>query len=223
MRAFDLYGPLPEPGSTTVLEASAGTGKTFTLAALVTRYVAEGVATLDEMLLITFSRAATRELRERVRAQLLQALEALDTPAGPVPNELVAYLLDAPSDELTLRANRLRHALAGFDSATIATTHQFCHVVLKSLGVAGDDDAEVTLVDSLTDLVNEIVDDVYLAQFGQQQTPPPLSRKQAYDIAKFAVENPGAAVHPVGEPAGTAAAVRVEFVERVLVELEPRK
>ena len=223
MRAFDLYGPLPEPGSTTVLEASAGTGKTFTLAALVTRYVAEGVATLDEMLLITFSRAATRELRERVRAQLLQALEALDTPAGPVPNELVAYLLDAPSDELTLRANRLRHALAGFDSATIATTHQFCHVVLKSLGVAGDDDAEVTLVDSLTDLVNEIVDDVYLAQFGQQQTPPPLSRKQAYDIAKFAVENPGAAVHPVGEPAGTAAAVRVEFVERVLAELEPRK
>ncbi len=50
-----------------MLEASAGTGKTFTLAALVTRYVAEGGATLDEMLLITFGRAATQELRERVR------------------------------------------------------------------------------------------------------------------------------------------------------------
>ena len=56
---FDLLGPLPAANTTTVLEASAGTGKTFALAGLVTRYLAEGVATLDEMLLITFSRAAS--------------------------------------------------------------------------------------------------------------------------------------------------------------------
>ena len=223
MKPFDLYGPLPEPGSTTVLEASAGTGKTFALAALVTRYVAEGVATLDQMLLVTFSRAATRELRERVRAQLLQALELLDTPPDTAPNDLIAHLLGAPHDERERRAARLRHALAIFDSATIATTHQFCHIVLKSLGVAGDADADVTLVDSLAELVNEIVDDVYLAQFGQQSAPPPLTRAQAYDIARMAVENPGAAIHPVGEPAGSTAAVRVEFVRRVLAELEPRK
>ena len=223
MKPFDLYGPLPEPGSTTVLEASAGTGKTFALAALVTRYVAEGVATLDQMLLVTFSRAATRELRERVRAQLLQALELLDTPPDEAPNDLIAHLLKVPAAERQRRAARLRHALANFDSATIATTHQFCHIVLKSLGVAGDADAEVTLVESLADLIGEIVDDVYLAQFGQQQTPPPLTRREAYDIAKLAVENPGAAIHPVGEPGGSAAAVRVEFVHRVLAELEPRK
>src|SRR5439155_11628043 len=54
MDRFDLLGPLPAERSTTVLEASAGTGKTFALAGLVTRYVAEGVATLDQMLLITF-------------------------------------------------------------------------------------------------------------------------------------------------------------------------
>ena len=53
MQRFDLLGPLPAACSTTVLEASAGTGKTFALAGLVTRYLAEGVATLDEMLLIT--------------------------------------------------------------------------------------------------------------------------------------------------------------------------
>ena len=63
-----------------MLEASAGTGKTYALAGLVTRYIAEGVATLDQMLLITFSRAATRELRERVRAQLVNAVAALDDP-----------------------------------------------------------------------------------------------------------------------------------------------
>ena len=69
-RNFDLLGELPTPKSTTVLEASAGTGKTFALAALVTRYLAEGAATLDQMLLITFSRAATQELRDRVRRQI---------------------------------------------------------------------------------------------------------------------------------------------------------
>ena len=60
---FDIHGPLPT--GTTVLEASAGTGKTWTIAALVTRYVAEGVHTLGELLVVTFGRAASRELRER--------------------------------------------------------------------------------------------------------------------------------------------------------------
>ena len=55
MERFNLLGPLPPNGRTTVLQASAGTGKTFALAGLVTRYVAEGAATLEQMLLITFS------------------------------------------------------------------------------------------------------------------------------------------------------------------------
>ena len=46
-----------------MLEASAGTGKTFTIASLVARYVAEGVATMDELLVVSFSRESTRELR----------------------------------------------------------------------------------------------------------------------------------------------------------------
>src|SRR4029079_8723583 len=62
--AFDVCGPLPT--GVTVLEASAGTGKTFTIAALAARYVAEGFA-LDQLLMVTFTRMATGELRERVR------------------------------------------------------------------------------------------------------------------------------------------------------------
>lgn len=77
MDRFELLGPLPREGTTTVLEASAGTGKTFALAGLVTRYLAETAATLDEMLLITFNRAASRELRERVRGQIVEAVGAL--------------------------------------------------------------------------------------------------------------------------------------------------
>jgi len=92
MERFDLLGPLPGRASTTVLEASAGTGKTFALAGLVTRYLAEGVAAIDQMLLITFSRAASRELRERVRAQISQTVAVLCDPALEPPNDLVEYL-----------------------------------------------------------------------------------------------------------------------------------
>ena len=98
---FDLLGPLPTPDSTTVLEASAGTGKTFTLAGLVTRYVAEGAATLDEMLLITFGRAASQELRERVRDQIVEALLAFDDPTvGRRQPACSLHLVDGTDDEL---------------------------------------------------------------------------------------------------------------------------
>ena len=77
-----------------MLEASAGTGKTFALAGLVTRYLAEGDATLDQMLLITFSRAASQELRERVRRQIVDAVAAFDDPSTAGDNELIKHLLD---------------------------------------------------------------------------------------------------------------------------------
>ena len=61
---FDLCGPLPGIG-VTVLEASAGTGKTFTIAALTARFVADGIP-IDDILAVTFTRMATAELRDRV-------------------------------------------------------------------------------------------------------------------------------------------------------------
>ncbi len=66
---FELCGDLPS--GTTVLEASAGTGKTYTIAALTARLIAEGAAELSELLLVTFGRMATNELRLRVRERLV--------------------------------------------------------------------------------------------------------------------------------------------------------
>ena len=223
MQRFDLLGPLPAACSTTVLEASAGTGKTFALAGLVTRYLAEGVATLDEMLLITFSRAASQELRERVRRAVLDTLHALDHPGDPPRNDVVRHIVDGSPAELTARRERLRDALAGFDAATIATTHQFCHLVLRSLGVAGDTDAGVTLVESLDDLVTEIVDDLYLAHFGAAPGEPVLTRKDALRLAREVVRNPHAQLRPADPAPGSEPAVRVTFAEDVLRQLDQRK
>src|SRR5829696_9256036 len=80
--AFDVCGPLPE--GVTVLEASAGTGKTFTIAGLAARYVASGIP-LDQVLVVTFTRMATAELRDRVRERLVSAEQGLDRALAGTP------------------------------------------------------------------------------------------------------------------------------------------
>ncbi|MGN0064829.1 MAG: UvrD-helicase domain-containing protein [Nocardioides sp.] len=222
MDTFDISGPLPQ--GTTLLEASAGTGKTWTIAALVTRYVAEGAARLDELLVVTFTRAASQELRERVRQQLLRAAQAFETPPDE-PDSLVAWLLDCSADERERRHERLRDALAAFDAATIATIHQFCQLVLRSLGVAGDSDTEAVLVEDLEQLTGEVVDDLYLAAFAGEERPP-WTRAEALALAREVVNDPRATVEPVdvlSEAPDSAAAQRVRFAQTVLDEIERRK
>src|ERR1019366_8415160 len=91
---FDLRGPLPT--GVTVLEASAGTGKTYTIAALAAPYVAGGIP-LDRLLLVTFPRMAPGELRERVRERLVgvehglrQGLAGVGTDGADPVVELLA-------------------------------------------------------------------------------------------------------------------------------------
>src|SRR6202012_2711641 len=73
--ALHVAGPLPR--GVTVLEAIAGTGKTYAIATLAARYVAAGTP-LERVLLVTFTRMATGELRERVRERLVSVLHGLD-------------------------------------------------------------------------------------------------------------------------------------------------
>ena len=221
---FDICGELPT--GTTLLEASAGTGKTWTIGALVTRYVAEGHALLEQMLVVTFGRAASQELRERVRAQLVEAERALADDPGlpqPPPSDLLDLLLDCDAAERRLRHRRVVEALAGFDAATIATTHQFCSMVLGSLGVAGDTDATARLVEDLDDLVAEVVDDLYLRAFAWTDGTPAFTHADARAIARRAVNDPQAHLEPAGEDPATPAGRRVAFACAVRDELDRRK
>ena len=218
---FDILDPLPDRRSTTILEASAGTGKTFTVGALVTRYVAEGMATLDEMLVITFGRAASQELRERVREQLVAAERALSDPSTVGPGDvLLTHLVSA---DIPLRHKRISDALAGFDGATIATTHQFCQLVLRSLGVAGDTDSRAELVDNLDELVVEVTDDLYLQRYGSDAEPPPFKRAVALQLARAAVGDPQAELAPEEAGPESMARAKVDFAQAVRDEVERRK
>ena len=156
-----------------MLEASAGTGKTFTIANLVARYVADGVA-MEELLVVSFSRESTRELRERVRERLVSARDGLTEPAVVPDDDLVLRLLadDCDSAEVGVRRKLFEEALTVFDAATVTTTHGFCQQVLLALGTAGDHDTGAVLVESIADLVAEVADDLYLRKWGVERARP---------------------------------------------------
>ena len=182
----------------TVLEASAGTGKTYTIAALAARYVAEGTP-LQQLLLVTFTRIATGELSDRVRERLVAVeagLEAFLAGADPGRDEVVQLLVQGPTDTRSRRAApNLARALADFDAATIATIHSFCQEALGSLGVAGDVERDMTVVEEIDDLLVEVVDDLYVRRFHWDEKPR-ISRAEALQIARVAMEHPTAALEP---------------------------
>ena len=216
---FDVTGPLPR--GVTVLEASAGTGKTYAIAALAARYVADGIP-LERVLLVTFTRMATGELRERVRERLLSVLHGLDQVLAGVlfgGDQVVELLAEGPEELVRRRRNRLARALANFDAATIATTHGFCQEVLGGLGIAADLEPNVEFVEDLSDLLGEVVDDLYVRRFHGRDEPP-FSRAEALQIANIAVENPDAAI---AAATGDVPDMRRRLALAVRQELEARK
>ncbi|PTU56254.1 exodeoxyribonuclease V, partial [Sphaerisporangium cinnabarinum] len=220
-RRFDPFGDLPR--GTVVLEASAGTGKTHTIATLTTRYVAEGVAALPEIMLVTFGRAATSELRDRVRERLVATERAL---RGPEPahstDELVAFLAAVDADELARRRERLRVALSQLDAATITTTHGFCQQMLTALGTAADVDLATSFLPDVADLVEEVTDDLYVRRFADQGEPI-LSPRDVREVARAAVSDHGAVVAPSDAAEGSVAAARYEVAVAARREVEARK
>ncbi|MEO5566153.1 MAG: exodeoxyribonuclease V subunit beta [Luteimonas sp.] len=121
-----------------LIEASAGTGKTFTLATLVTRLVVERSLRVGQVLAVTFTEAATQELRKRIRERLLLALALIGAPAGEDDNAEVgltreilrAHQASSGESEQALR-RRLRQAAMEVDLAAVFTIHGFCARVLR--------------------------------------------------------------------------------------------
>jgi exodeoxyribonuclease V beta subunit len=105
------------------LEASAGTGKTFAIEHVALRLLLDGVP-LDQILIVTFTRAATRELKMRIRANVEKGLQILK---GEQESEW-DYLQAIVDKEEGIR--KLEEALFYFDRAQIFTIHGFCHRML---------------------------------------------------------------------------------------------
>jgi exodeoxyribonuclease V beta subunit len=214
MSEFDLAGPLPT--ETTLLEASAGTGKTYAIAALTARYLAEAAFDVSDLLLITFGNHAAGELRARVFGRLRETVEGLDVLAAgrslSRPDPVVELLsgVDGARD-------RLADAVARFTEATIDTTHGFCQTMLRELGVLGDWDPTETIGPDPDALARECAADTYLRLF-RAQPEPPLSPRQGLHIGLAAATTTLPLLPHDGPHHEFAASVRDLYARRKLAE-----
>ena len=125
-----------------LIEASAGTGKTWTLTALYARLLLEKQLNVSQILVVTFTTAATAELRERIRKRLAELLAVYEQ--GPGADDLLNRLYAQYPDAASHR--RLLLAVHGFDEAAIFTIHGFCQRALQDAAfeAGGDFDNELT-------------------------------------------------------------------------------
>src|SRR5262249_47690350 len=159
---FVLGATALEPG-TTLIEASAGTGKTFTIAGLVLRLILEHELSIREILVVTYTEAATEELRHRVRQALVGAVHLLRHEPSDYPGltELLAGHLDRAAELLP----RLERALIGFDEAPIFTMHGFCQRALKDRAFESGTLFDLELLPDEGPLMQEVADDEWRRRF----------------------------------------------------------
>jgi len=153
---FDLLqSPL---AGVNLIEASAGSGKTYTISRIFLRLLMERHFTVERILVVTFTEAATKELRGRIRAMLAAARQALSgvEPEDPILGKLAARYSRSDSMKRWLES-----ALRGFDEAAIYTIHGFCRRVLHENAFESAALFETELITEQEAIFQEVVDDFW--------------------------------------------------------------
>ena len=161
-KPFDLPGTPLRPG-VRLLEANAGTGKTYAISALVCRLVVEEGLGISNILVVTFTEAATEELKDRVRKYLQKILASLQS--NRPTDALSEVYLKLPANHRDQAIRRLRKAVGLFDEASIFTIHGFCHRVLLQYAFESNGLFEPQLVKDPRPLFLELSRDYWRRHF----------------------------------------------------------
>ncbi|WP_459062598.1 exodeoxyribonuclease V subunit beta [Stenotrophomonas sp. PSU-St15] len=179
---IDPYLALPLDG-VRLIEASAGTGKTFTLATLFTRLVVEQGLRIGQILAVTFTDAATQELRKRIRERLALAARMVDLPPGDgeapdmrLTRQILWRHLDAGNESAAALKRRLQVAADEIDLAAIFTIHGFCTRVLREHALeSGHTFDPPELLTSDRELMEELAADLWRVHANDPATLEPLT------------------------------------------------
>lgn len=173
--SFDVF-TCPLDG-VSLIEAGAGTGKTWNLCGLVLRLLLERELEIQQILVVTFTKAATAELRERVRGRLVDTLDGLDGDPRMVADPFVAGLLQheraAGLDDASMR-ERLTRALQTFDEAAIFTIHAFCQRALGDAPFAAGTPMQLELMSDDSALRLQVTQDFWRRHVAADDTPEHL-------------------------------------------------
>ncbi|MCD4675961.1 MAG: exodeoxyribonuclease V subunit beta, partial [Desulfobacula sp.] len=189
---------------TTLIEASAGTGKTYTITTLYCRLVAKGYP-VESILVVTFTEAAAAELKLRIRTRLFNTLACLFETHCDIEDDLAGFLRH--HKDLPMICQRFLHALNCFDQASIMTIHSFCLKVLKENAFESNSLFDIELVPDRSLFLRQVsydffmghvnnLDKLFLSYLGRRQITPQsfitsfnqvVSRPDLVTIPSFAV------------------------------------
>ncbi len=228
MKPLDLT-QLPLEGRR-LIEAGAGTGKTFTIAGLHLRALVEPSPLkqrpldITEVLVVTFTEAATAELRERIHARVKAAALAFDAESTDLEDPLLSALVQQTPDPQATAA-RLRNCLSRIDQAPIFTIHGYCHRVLRDLALDSGQPLKHELITDSRPMRERGIEDFWRRHFhakpvsyigwARQHWNHP---HQLLDELEGVLNNPTLDIGPAPEPA-IINALTAE-VERLLITLK---
>ncbi|MGA0118327.1 MAG: UvrD-helicase domain-containing protein [Ilumatobacteraceae bacterium] len=164
------------------LEASAGTGKTYTIAALITRELAmDDTLRIGDFLISTFTRNAAGELKDRVRRRIIEMADIVSVGVAAKDDALSQYLCSQDAEKRQLIVSNLRRAAVEFDTATIGTIHSVCSRILTLAGLPSGNGNEAS---STKVLIQQEVNDYVAAQaIKLARTPPEARTTTPWDAA----------------------------------------
>ncbi len=153
----------------TVIEASAGTGKTYTITSLVLRLLLERALPISQILVVTYTRAATAELKQRIRARLVvaQRLARGEPLDDPLLHGLCARTRSRVGQEAL--EELLERALADVDEAPVLTIHGFCQRTLSEHAFESGSGMQLEVTTCAAPLLAEIADDYFTRNLYQAE------------------------------------------------------
>ena len=185
----------------TLIEASAGTGKTYTLCRIVLRLIISENIPIDRILAITFTQAATEELNGRIRSLIRDSIEQLENQS--ITDDSLQSILEESSVEESVARQRLNNSLQLFDEATIATIHGFCKRCLETLSLESGAPFDAALEPIDDELVSQLKDEFirihilersYLLTLAYHSSP--RYSKKFKTVARESASHPYARIQP---------------------------
>jgi exodeoxyribonuclease V beta subunit len=205
MTVFDLLD-VPLEGSN-LIEASAGTGKTHNIVGLFVRLIVEKELAARNILVVTYTIAATEELRDRIRRRLVEMEGALLKGESKDPF-IVGLIRKIQRSDRTEAARRLlRAAIRDFDEAAIYTIHSFCYRMLQEHAFESGALFETELIPDEDAIKREFAQDFWRCHFYEAplefvaySLSKNLSPDYYLDLLKQAYPNPTVALIPEVPP-----------------------
>ncbi len=137
-----------------LIEASAGTGKTYSVGILVLRLLIEKPISVKEILMVTFTEAAVEELKSRIRKFIYQAWQYSNNTSIQIEEKGIKELLDKRTD-LEEVSKKLNEAILLIDEIAISTIHGFCTRTLKEFAFETNQNFDLKMVPDLSEVKNE--------------------------------------------------------------------